>query len=240
LGAGGAEHTERLEAGARGAVLGPRVRSRDGEPEVACRVEAAAAGALAELGGRTAEETDLPRPDAPPDLDGLVDLGRRRRRSERDVQHAQRLEPMAEVPAAAVEPERMGVRAAHPGPQPPAIAAAAGRLVVDLEIPSRPEDVGRPPARSGRGGDPHAVLQPAAPVVAEGRDVALARAQLVLDGDGNRGEVGERADVRRCQPRGLELPTEERDGSRPDALERASEALELELAEPVVGERLDR
>ena len=89
-------------------------------------------------------------PQAAPHLDDVADVRLADRRPGRDVQHAERLDAVAEVPAAGVHAEGMRVGEAHPGPQPPAPAPARRRRVVDLEVLARPEDQRRPPAGAGR------------------------------------------------------------------------------------------
>src|SRR5262249_42768812 len=157
----------------------------------------------------------------------------------RNVRHAQRLDAVAEVPAAGVHAEGMPVREAHPGPEAPAPAPARRRGMIDLDVLARPEDERRPPARAGRGAEAHRLPHRRAAIVTERRMRRLALAQLGLAGGGDLLEIVEGAEILPTQAGRFELSLEERHRHRPDAIELTIQALLLERAHALDRHRLD-
>jgi hypothetical protein len=111
--------------------------------------------------------------------------------------------------------------------------------VIDFEILPRPQDERRSAARAGGRAEPHRFARRRAAVVAKRRHGRLAVAQLGLDGGRNARQVVEPAQVLAPEARLLELPLEERNGQRPDAIELAGQTLGLQHAHALQRHRLD-
>src|SRR5207245_1958910 len=192
------------------------------------------------IGARhVAEEPIHVRADATPHLDDVADARLARRRAGGNVQHAEHLDAVAEVPAAGIHPEGVGVGEAHAGAEPPAPAPARRGGVVDGEVLPGPEDERRAPARAGRGAEADAGLDRCAPVVAERRMLLLASAELVLHRRRDEREVVEAAEIGASETRRLELAAEERHRDRPHPVELAAEALGLQLPQALERHGLD-
>src|SRR2546426_753680 len=121
---------------------------------------------------------------------------------------------------------------AHAGAEPPTPAAARRGRVVHLQILPRPQDERRAPAGAGGRTEPHAGRERRAAVVAEGRVLLLAPAELRLHRRRDQRQVVEPAQVGAAEPAGLELSAEERHRDRPHAVELAGEAPLLPPAGP--------
>src|SRR5438094_6146568 len=238
--AGAAEEWQRLQAGARHQILLRRVVAGDGEVQVALGVEPQGARRVGVGAGDVAEEAVHVGPDAPPHLDHVADVLLTHRGPRGEVQHAERLDAVAEVPAAGVHAEGVRVGEAHAGAEPPAPAAARRGRVVHLQILPRPQDERRAPAGAGGRAEPHAGRERRAAVVAEGRVLLLALAELCLHRRRDAVQVVEPAEIGATEPGSLELAAEERHRDRPHAVELAGEALRLQPAEPLQRHRLDR
>src|SRR5207249_8480657 len=113
------------------------------------------------------------------------------------------LDAVAEVPAAGVHAEGVRVGEAHAGAEPPAPAAARRGGVVHLEVLPRPQDERRAPAGAGGGAEPHAGRERRAAIVAEGRVLLLAPAELRLRRRRDEGQVIEPAQVGATEAGGL-------------------------------------
>src|SRR5262245_6025643 len=234
------EERQRLEAGARHEVLLRGMIARDREVQVALRIEPCRTGGVG-VGTRDVPEQPVHvGTETPPDLDDVAHVTVADRRSRRDGEHAERVDPVAEVPASRVRPERMRIGEAHPRAQSPAPATARRGRVVDLEVAPRPEDERRTAARPRRRAEPDARGQRRPAVVAERRVLLLAPPQPVLARGPDQAEGSAGAAVGAAEPGRLELLPEERDGHRPHAVELPPEALLPEAVERLARHRLDR